>query len=193
MRRRLELPPSRFPIGRHLSGVLALIKLLQQLVKTLNSEGTPGQVAAGLALGSCLGLTPLLNLHNLVILAAAMLLDVSFPGVLLGWALAIPVGFALDPLFDAIGRALLLGSPALVSLWTRLANTPVVPLTNFNNTIVLGSFLLWAVAAVPIYFGARLGVVRYRATLYPRLARTRAFRAVTASKLYNVYKMFRPS
>ena len=173
--------------------MLALIKLLQQLVKTLNSEGTPGQVAAGLALGAALGLTPLLNLHNLVILALAMLLNVSFPGVLLGWALAIPVGFALDPVFDAIGRALLLGPPALVPLWTRLANTPVVPLTNFNNTIVLGSFLSWVVLFLPIYFGGRWGVARYRATIYPRLAQSQAFRAVTASKLYNVYRMFRPS
>jgi uncharacterized protein (TIGR03546 family) len=159
----------------------------------LNSEGTPGQVAAGLALGSALGLTPLMNLHNLVILAAVMLFNVSFPGAMLGWALGIPLGFVLDPVFDALGRALLLGTPALVPLWTRLANTPVVALTNFNNTIVLGSFVCWAVATVPIYFLARWGVARYRATLYPRLARTKAFRAVTASKLYNAYKLFRPS
>jgi len=49
------------------------LKLLQQLVRTLNSDGTPGQVAAGIALGAAFGLTPL------------------------------PAGFALDPLFDAIG------------------------------------------------------------------------------------------
>jgi uncharacterized protein (TIGR03546 family) len=173
--------------------VLALIKLIQQLVKTLNSEGTPGQVAMGLALGSALGLTPLMNLHNLVILGAAILFNVSFPGALLGWALAIPVGFALDPVFDAIGRALLLGSPALVPFWTRLANIPVVPLTNFNNTIVLGSVLAWVVLFLPVYLLARWGVGRYRARVYPRLAQTRMFRAVTASKIYNVYRMFRPT
>jgi len=173
--------------------VLTLVKLIQQLVKTLNSEGTPGQVAAGLALGSALGLTPLMNLHNLVILAAAMVLNVSFPGAMLGWALAIPLGFALDPVFDAVGRTLLLGTPALVPVWTRLANTPVVPLTNFNNTIVLGSFVCWAVAALPVYVLGRWGVVRYRATLYPRLVKTKAFRALNASKLYNIYKMLRPS
>jgi uncharacterized protein (TIGR03546 family) len=173
--------------------MLALIKLLQQLVKTLNSEGTPGQVAAGLALGAALGLTPLMNLHNLVILAAAMVLNVSFPGAMLGWALAIPLGFALDPLFDAIGRALLLGTPALVPLWTRLANTPVVPLTNFNNTIVLGSFLSWLVLALPIYVLGRWAVARYRAVIYPRLIKTKAFHALNASKLYNLYKLFRPS
>ncbi len=172
--------------------MLLLLKLLQQLVKTLNSEGTPGQIAAGMALGAALGLTPLINLHNLVILGAIMLLNLSFPGAMLGWALAVPVGFALDPVFDLVGRALLLETPALTPLWTQLYNLPVVPLTNFNNTIVLGSLASWVVLALPIYFLARWGVGRYRATLYPRLAQSRVFQAVTASKLYNVYRMFRP-
>lgn len=173
--------------------MLLLIKLLQQLVKTLNSDGTPRQIAAGVALGSVLGLTPLVNLHNLVMLAVIMVFNVSVPGALLGWALAIPAGFALDPVFDLVGGRLLIGTPGLRSLWTSMANTPVVPLTNFNNTIVLGSFLSWLVLALPIYFVARWGVGRYRATLYPRLQKTRAFQAVTASKLYNVYRLFRPS
>lgn len=169
-----------------------LLKLLQQLVRTLNSEGTPGQVATGVALGSVLGLTPLVNLHNLVMLAVIMLCNVSFPGAMLGWVFAIPLGFALDPVFDLVGRKLLLEMPALTALWTTLANTPVVPLTNFNNTIVLGSLVSWVVLALPIYFLARWGVGRYRATLYPKLKATRAFQAVTASKLYNVYRLFRP-
>lgn len=47
--------------------MLALLKLIQSIIKTLHSAGTPGQVAAGMALGSALGLTPLVNLHDLVI------------------------------------------------------------------------------------------------------------------------------
>src|SRR5213594_4289013 len=35
-----------------LSRMLTLVKLLQSLVKALHSEGTPGQLAAGIALGS---------------------------------------------------------------------------------------------------------------------------------------------
>ena len=172
--------------------MLVLLKLLQQLVKTLNSDGTPGQIAAGMALGAVLGLTPLISLHNLVILGAIMVLNVSFPGAMLGWALAVPVGFVLDPVFDVIGRRLLLETPALTPLWTRLYNLPVAPLTNFNDTIVLGSLVSWVVLALPVYFLARWGVGRYRAALYPRLAQSRVFQAVTASKLYNVYRMFRP-
>lgn len=169
-----------------------LLKLLQSLIKALNSDGTPGQVGAGIALGAVLGLTPLMNVHNLVLFVLAMILNVSFPGVMLGWLAFLPFGFALDPLFDAVGRALLLGVPALVPFWTWCFNTPLVALTNFNNTIVLGSFVVWLVATVPLFFLARWLVTRYRATVYVRLQKLRVFQAVKASKAYNLYTMFRP-
>ena len=171
---------------------MLLLKLLQSLVKALNSEGTPRQVAAGIALGSALGLTPIANVHNLVIILAAMLLNVSFAGFSLGWALFVPVGFALDPLFDAIGRALL-GAPALKGLWTSLYNMPVVPFTRFNNSVVLGSFVFWVVAFLPIYLLGTWGVTRYRAHVYERLKRTRFFQAVSASSVVQWISWFRPS
>ena len=171
---------------------MLFIKFLQSLVKALNSEGTPGQVAAGIALGAVFGLTPLVNPHNLVLFGLAIILNVSFPGVLLGWAAFVPVGFALDPLFDVLGRALLVGIPALTPLWTWAYNTPVVALSNFNNTVVLGSVVVWLVSLVPLFFLLRWLVARYRATIYARLQRTRVFQVVKASKIYNIYTLFRP-
>lgn len=171
---------------------MLVLKLLQSLVKALHSEGTPGQVAAGIALGSILGLTPLVSLHNLVVVAFILVLNVSVPGALLGWAIFTPLGFALDPAFDAVGRQLLLDTPALVPLWTSLANAPVVPLFTFNNSVVLGSLVSAMVLFTPIYFGARWGVRRYRETLGERLKQSGLYRAITASKLYGVYRMFRP-
>ena len=171
---------------------MLLIKFIQSLLKALNSEGTPGQVAAGIALGAALGLTPLLNLHNLVVVACAFLFTVSIPGVMLGWLAFTPLGFALDPLFDVVGVALLVDVAALQGLWTWMFNVPVLPLTNFNNTVVLGSILVWLAASIPIFFAARWAVTRYRATLYERMQRWPVFRAVKASKAYNVYRMFRP-
>lgn len=170
---------------------MLVLKLLQNLIRALNSEGTPGQVAAGIALGAVFGLTPLINLHNLLLFGAAMVLNVSFPGVMLGWAVFLPVGFTLDPLFDGVGRAVLT-APALEGLWTAWYNTPVLALTNFNNTIVMGSLLVWLAAAVPIFFLARWLVSRYRTAVYARLQATPLFRAVKASKLYNLYELLRP-
>jgi uncharacterized protein (TIGR03546 family) len=172
--------------------MLTLLKLVQSLIKTLHSEGTPGQVAAGMALGSVLGLTPLMNVHNLLIAALILVLNVSVGGALLGWALFLPLGFALDPVFHRVGRQLLLEAPALEPMWTCWFNSPGLPYTNFNNTIVLGSFVTWLALALPIFFAARYGVARYRATLGERVRRSRFYNAVTASKAYNVYTWFRP-
>jgi len=171
--------------------MLGLLKLIQSIIKTLHSAGTPGQVAAGMALGSALGLTPLMNLHNLVIFSLLVLLNVSFGGGMLGWMLFVPIGFLLDPVFDAVGLRLLT-APGLRPLWTDLTNTPVVPYTNFDNTVVLGSFVGWLVLAVPIFFAARSGVAKYRATVGERVRQSRFYKAVTASQVYNLYKMFRP-
>lgn len=172
--------------------MLTLLKLLQSIIKTLHSDGTPGQVAAGIALGAALGLTPLMNLHNLLVFALIVILNVSFGGGMLGWALFVPLGFLLDPLFHAIGLSLL-QSPGLRPLWTDLSNTPLVPYTNFNNSVVLGSVVGWVVLAVPIFFAARWGVARYRATIGERVRQSRFYKAITASQVYNWYRLFRPS
>lgn len=171
--------------------MLTLLKLLQSLFKTLHSEGTPAQVATGVALGAAWGLTPLLNLHNLGIAALVLVLNVSVGGAMLGWLLFTPLGFALDPLFDLVGRRLLL-APGLEGFWTRAYNVPVLPWTNFNNTVVLGSVVLWAAGLVPTWFLARWGVRRYRETWGARLEQTPVMRAVKASKAYNWYRLFRP-
>jgi uncharacterized protein (DUF2062 family) len=67
---------------------MLLLKFLQSLFKALNSKGGPGEVALGMAIGLVFGLTPLMSLHNLVVLAVAMLTTVSFPGVMVGWVIA---------------------------------------------------------------------------------------------------------
>jgi uncharacterized protein (TIGR03546 family) len=171
--------------------MFAIIKLIQSLFGALHSEGTPGQLAAGIALGSIMGLTPLVNVHNAVVFAAIVLLNVSFAGGMLGWALFVPIGFLLDPLFDWIGHALLLAEP-LRGFWTSLYNVPVAPLTNFNNTIVLGSVVFALVFFVPLFVVTRWAVARYRVSVGARVRQSKFYRALMASKVYNVYRMFRP-
>lgn len=170
---------------------MLILKFLQSLFKALNSDGTPGQVAMGMALGAAFGLTPLVSLHNLVVLAVAMLSTVSFPGVMLGWAIAVPVGFMLDPLFDRIGMAILMND-AFAPFFTWVINTPVVALSRLNNTIVLGSLVSWLVLLLPLYLVFRFLVARYRTDIYARLEKARFFQAIKASKLWSVYEMFRP-
>ena len=169
-----------------------IIKLVQSLANALNSEGTPGQVAAGMAMGACLGLTPLLSLHNLLIVAVILFFRVSVPGAMLGWMIFTPVGFLLDPVFHRVGLALLVDSVALRDVWGAAYNAPIVALANPTNTIVVGSLVSWLVLAVPIFFAARSGVARYRETIYERYKDAKIFRAIRRSRIYNYYRLFRP-
>lgn len=170
--------------------MFTLLKLLQSLVKTLHSDGTPTQIAAGVALGAALGLTPIANLHNVVIFVLLAVLNVSFGAGLFAWAAFVPIGFLLDPVFDRFGRLLLVETPSLQPLWTAWDNTPGLALTNFGNTVVLGSVVGWLLLAGPIFALARIGVLRYRATLGERVRRSALYQAITASRAYNVYRWF---
>jgi uncharacterized protein (TIGR03546 family) len=172
--------------------VFTILKIVQSLVKALNSEATPNQVAAGFVLGAARGLTPLVSLHNLIVVAAIALFRVTVPGAILGWLVTIPLGFLLDPVFDAVGRVLLIDADGLTPLWTTVTNTPVLSLANLNNTIVLGSLVTWAAVGLPLFVVARVGIVQYRRHVYPRVATWRVFRVLKASKAYNAYRMFRP-
>ena len=98
----------------------------------------------------------------------------------------------LDPVFDRLGALLLTDTGMLSPVWHMLYNVPVFPLTDFNNTIVLGSLVGWTVLALPIFVGARAGVSAYRAHLYERLRQSKFVRAVQTSKLYSLYRMVRP-
>ena len=170
--------------------MFTLLKLLQSLVRTLHSEGTPTQIGAGVALGAALGLTPIANAHNVLILVLLAVLNVSFAAGLFAWAAFVPVGFLLDPLFDRLGRRLLVETPSLAPLWTTWDNTPGLALTNFNNTVVLGSLVAWLVLALPIFLLTRGGVIRYRATVGERVRASRLYKAIVASRAYNVYRWF---
>jgi len=172
--------------------MLALLKFLQSLAKTLHSEGTPTQIGLGVALGAALGLTPIANAHNLLVLVLLAVLNVSFGAGMLAWGIFVPVGFMLDPLFDRVGHWLLVDTTALRPLWTTWDNTPVLALTNFNNTVVLGSVVVWLALFVPLWLASRFAVVRYRTTVGERIRQSHFYKVLSASSLYNVYRWFRP-
>lgn len=170
--------------------MLALLKLIQSIFSTLHSDGTPRQVAWGIALGAAFGIVPLLTLQNGIIFVLLVMLNVSFSAGMLGWALAVPVGFALDPVFDAIGRYLLITRADLAPFWTKVLNLPLAPYSQVNNTVVLGATLTWLVTLPLLYWGARAGVAKYRSTWGPKLEHSHFMRALKASSLYNVYVFF---
>ncbi len=153
---------------------MLILKIFAGFLQALNAKATPRAIAGGVALGALIGLSPTGGVQNILFLLLIFLLPVnksaSVVAALAFGALTWPLG----GLFDRLGYALLT-APALQGLWTALFNTPVLPWTRFNNTVVLGGLAVGATLFVPIFLSATWGVQRYRDRVVAVAAKWRVF------------------
>jgi uncharacterized protein (TIGR03546 family) len=169
---------------------MVALKILSKLFKALRSNQSPRELAWGFVLGMILGLTPLWNLHNLVIIILIIVLRVNAAMSIAGFLLFSLFAFFFDPLFHSFGYWLLTDVSWLQPMWMSFATTPVLAFSNYNNTLVLGSFVVSLFLIAPIYFLARQGVVQYRENLESRVQKFKLVQIVTGSKLYKLFQKF---
>jgi uncharacterized protein (TIGR03546 family) len=163
------------------------LQLIKNFIQILRSGQTPRQIAGGFALGSMVGLMPLLTLQGLFIWLVILVLDVNLTAALLSATLFTLVAYLFDPLFHALGYFFLTDISALQGLWSSLYNAPVAPLTRFNNTVVLGSLLGSLVLFLPVYFGMRRFVLAYRTHLHTRIEKWKIYQVLSKSALVRWY------
>lgn len=163
------------------------LQILKGFIQVLRSGQTPRQVAGGFALGAIVGLMPFFTLQGLLLWLAVLVLDVNLSAALLAASLFALLAYFIDPLFHLLGYLLLVDSSMLRSLWTSLYNAPVAPLTRFNNTVVLGSFVAGFLLLLPIYFSMKRLVLAYRTHLHTRVERLKIYQIVSKSSLVKWY------
>ena len=152
-----------------------LLRPFRLFAKALLVDATPHQLALGLALGMLVGLVPKGNLlaMGLMVLLCSLRVNLSIglmAAFVFSWA-----DMILDPLTHAIGSSLLKNN-SLRPLWTQMYDTAVLPWTDFNNTVVLGSFVLGVGLFAPVYLASR----PLFALFVPRLtAWVQRFRVIT--------------
>ena len=128
-----------------------MLRPFRLFFKALVVDATPQQMALGLALGVLVGLVPKGNLLAIGLMMLMCSLRVNL-GVGLATVFATSwAGMLLDPISHRIGE-FLLKSETLRPLWETMYDTMLLPWTDFNNTVVLGSFSMGAAAFVPLYF-----------------------------------------
>ena len=122
-----------------------MLSMLAKLLKALNSESAPGQVALAFALALIVGLTPLFSLHNLFVLFLACVIRVNFSAFILGVLFFSGVAWFVDPLSIRMGASLL-ANPALIPTWTELYQSELWRISGYNNTLVLGGLVFALIA-----------------------------------------------
>lgn len=167
-----------------------MLKTVAKFLKILNSDAEPGQISLGFAFAMIAGFTPLMSLHNLVVLLLVLFLRVNVSAFLLGLALCSALAVALDPLFHQLGLAVLT-LPALNGTWTALYNSTLWRLERFNNSIVMGSLVVSLALFVPVILIGNSLVRKYRDHVLQWVMRSRLMQAFQASKLFGYYQSVR--
>ena len=163
-----------------------LLKQIFAFLKLLNSETGTNQIAAGLAAGFVLGMTPFFSLQSLLIFICMLVFRIQIGAVFLSAFFFSFVAYILDPIFHKAG-SVILEMNSLKPLFTTMYNLPIVPMTRFNNTIVMGSGVVAILLTPIIYLVSKSLVIRYRRTVVDRFKQTKFWKAVQATSLYKWY------
>lgn len=164
-----------------------MLTLFAKLLKALNSETAPGQIALAFALAMVVGLTPFWSLHNLVVLFLACLLRIHFGSFLVGIALFSMVAWLVDPISLWLGETLLL-APSLQGMWTSLYQSHFWRISGFNHTLTLGGLVLSLLAFVPLVWGVRQLVIQYRERLLTWVETLKITKMLKATKFFSIYQ-----
>jgi uncharacterized protein (TIGR03546 family) len=99
------------------------------------------------------------------------------------------VAFVVDPIADVLGRSIL-EAPGLRPLFVEMYNLPLLPMTRFNNSIIMGSGVIGFVLVVPAFFIFKKLIIKYQVTVLARLKGTKIWKAFAATKFYDWYTKY---
>ena len=130
--------------------LIFFMKLLSSIRKAIAGRKHPHQLAWAFAFGLLLGIIPHGNLLALAVLVVVLTLKVNHA---MAGLTAIGVSFAasrLDPYSHQIGD-LVLSHPDAQGYAASAWQLPLMPWTDLNNTVVLGSLLIGLAALIPAF------------------------------------------
>lgn len=166
-----------------------LLKQIFNLLKLLNSDTGTVSISSGIALGFVLGMSPFLSLQGLIILLVCLFFRVQLGAVFLSSFFFSFMAYLLDPVFHSIGVKLLT-NPGLVGTWTTLFNMPLIPLTRFNNSIVMGAGVLGFALAPIVFLMSNVLIKKYRELVVERIKDTKIWKAIKATSLFKWYHKY---
>lgn len=160
---------------------------IARLLKALNSESQPWQIAMAIALGMVIGLTPTLRLHNLFIVLVVMMFRINLSSFLVAWALFSGLAIVFQQALIDLGHSILTDS-AMEAWWTALYNTGIGQLSQFNHTLTAGGLALGLVLFIPVFYLARYLVISYREKLMTWVNKLKIVEFLKSSRLFQIYQ-----
>ncbi len=166
-----------------------LLKQIFGFLKLLNSDTGKNQIAAGVACGLILGFAPAFSLQTILVIAVLFFFRIQIGAATIFAFFFSFVAWIVDPLSHQLGIAVLEMEP-LKPLFTEMYNMPLIPLTRFFNSIVMGSAIISILLAPVVYFASKILIDKYRETVVARFKQTKFWKAVKATSFYGLYAKY---
>lgn len=163
-----------------------LLKQLFNFLKLLNSDTGTNQLAIGLSLGLFLGFAPFISIQTLFVLAIVFIFRVQLGAAFLSAFFFKFIAYLFDQPAHHLGKAIL-EMDSLRPLFTTMYNMPIVPMTRFNDSIVMGSLVVSLILLPFAFFIFKKLILSYRATVVARFKNSKMWKAFAATKFYNWY------
>lgn len=162
-----------------------MIQQVIGLVKALQSNTDPRQIALGAVLGLFFGLTPSGQTHLIFLVLLFFFLKINRAAAMVVFAPAKLLYYLwLWPVADQIGYRLLTHPALPDGFWNFVTQAPVLALWRFDHTLVLGGVLLAAAASVPVFIMTLWAVYAYRASVAEKVGRWNVLRGLQSFSLF---------
>jgi len=162
------------------------LKIIKDIIKIFREGQSPSQIAGGFALGMMIGLSPSFNLQGIILWLLILSLNVNIGAAILAITFCNLLAYIFDPFFHWIGFQILTAD-WLKDTWTSIYNAPIAPLTNFNNTVVMGSFITALFLFLPVYFCMIKIVNLYRKNFYSKIQKLKIYQILLGNDLVKWY------
>lgn len=143
-----------------------------KLLKALNANKRPSELALGMAFGFWLMLIPIPTLVWFLIFTLFFILKVNVAAGFVVLILAQPLHGILDPLLDNLGF-ILLTDQSYQAFQVFAATVPLAALWGLEQTLVTGGLVVGALAFIPVSLVSLVLVVGYRRFLQPLIFRNK--------------------
>ena len=130
--------------------ILSTVKLIGMIRRAIAGRKHPYQLAWAVAFGVLLGIVPHGNLLAVCLLVLVLSLKLNHAMAALTAIAASFLASKLDPVSHAVGDYLLT-NPEFASVAQKAWALPMMPWTDLNNTVVLGSTTIGVAGLLPIF------------------------------------------
>ncbi|MCX7642056.1 MAG: TIGR03546 family protein [Elusimicrobiales bacterium] len=162
------------------------IFIIRHFLTGILKEKNPSSIGLAFAFGFILGIIPKNNLTAHLLFISAFIFKTNIPFFFIATILFSFISFITDKITDPLGY-FILNLDCLNDFFSWMYNAPIIPWTDFNNTVVCGGVIIGFIMFLPIYLCFKKLSERYLINLGIKLSKSKVVKILRLSWFFEWY------